>query len=425
MPALKPIKKPFIPPGEYWPSDATEPVRVTPERIDHWRKTVNDMVASGLKIPVPYGHRDDAKPLDGIPPMPPGGDDKESWLTKYNAGFVRRFDADGVVIDPASEDDRRRLGENVKEISPQINAEWRDGSGRTWPDCVTHLAAVVHPVVAGQENFISLALRSPAAGVLRLSLSQMKKESDVADDATDESDDEMPDDKSPAAEPEADEADESPSDERVAAILKLLHEECGLALPDDAHPRRLDDFLRLLETAINTKKANAIDVKPDESADGEDLTSLQREDTGMRMSLETAKTPVERAQLKAAFRGERLSLLAEADKLLAAGQISKAQRESFTKELDGVRFSLNGEGEVIKSKAHLTLDAWKSNEPSQAVPPEVLRRFGLKQKLVRADIPDKASDVNLGLETRPDLKGHEISAKQADKAAGELLGLLK
>ncbi|OGT57675.1 MAG: hypothetical protein A3E01_02755 [Gammaproteobacteria bacterium RIFCSPHIGHO2_12_FULL_63_22] len=124
-------------------------IRITPERIRHWCEQFDRMSQAGLQIPVPWGH------VNSTPRTP---DEEEFWSSKYNAGFVKSLKTDEAgrllaELEIPLEEDARRVGTVVREVSPEICDRFRDGSGNVWEDVITHVALVNMPVAAGQENF--------------------------------------------------------------------------------------------------------------------------------------------------------------------------------------------------------------------------------------------------------------------------------
>jgi hypothetical protein len=161
------FKKVVINPGKYVSPDGE--IDVTPQDIQHWAKTLKEMKKSGLQIPCPWGHQD----LDP--------NKKEYFTSKFNSGYIEDFICDDkdnliAILDIPREEDASRIGKTVREVSPQIEQEWRDGSGKVWKNVITHLALVTHPVVSGQENFERIDEAAKPQNALRLSLNMKKKE---------------------------------------------------------------------------------------------------------------------------------------------------------------------------------------------------------------------------------------------------------
>jgi len=130
----------------------------TPERIKKQGDTLSEMLTAGIKIPLPWGH-------DGSTPT--------EFDPKNNAGFWEKFFVDPIdgclygEVDVPIAADAEKLGATVREVSPYIRPEWVDGSGKKWKDVPVHIAAVVHPVQAGQLNFTP---KEPDQSAIALSL---------------------------------------------------------------------------------------------------------------------------------------------------------------------------------------------------------------------------------------------------------------
>jgi hypothetical protein len=112
--------------------------------IDHWVDTGNDMINSGIEIPMPKKHNEDDPEL--------------------NRGFVNKFakatDSKGrtslFVFGKFADEESAKLGKrsNVSLFSPMQKAI----AGKVYQRPITHVAFTNYPVVKGLEAFTSLSL---------------------------------------------------------------------------------------------------------------------------------------------------------------------------------------------------------------------------------------------------------------------------
>lgn len=142
-------------PGNYLVTDENGNRKVehfSPERIVKQAETVKAMREAGLNIPVPWSHEGWATP-----------ETKKTSIaerTKFNAGFVEVPEVNkkgelGLWLDIPLEEDARRMGTIVREVSPYIRKKWTDGNGREWDDAILHVALVTNPIMPGQKNFVA------------------------------------------------------------------------------------------------------------------------------------------------------------------------------------------------------------------------------------------------------------------------------
>lgn len=156
------FKKEIAKSGVYESPDGN--VIITPERMQHWQNQFIRMRAAGLKIPAPYGHQSKANP-----------DEAEFLESKYNTGFIEELQLDekGVlhaILEVPRKEDAERIGTTLQECSPQIRNFYKDGKGRIWQDCLTHVAVVTQPVIPDQTNFELLPDAPLQPNEIRLSL---------------------------------------------------------------------------------------------------------------------------------------------------------------------------------------------------------------------------------------------------------------
>jgi len=114
---------------------------VTRDRMQRWVDKFRLMQKRGIRVPVPFGH---------------------SYDPKDNAGFVEDLQLDGnvlfAVICIPRQEDTRKVGATVRDVSISINPDFRDGQGRRYGEVIEHVALTTRPVVPGQGDFVPLAL---------------------------------------------------------------------------------------------------------------------------------------------------------------------------------------------------------------------------------------------------------------------------
>jgi len=127
-------------------------LKVTPERMANWIRKFQEMLSSGIKVPVPYGHSYDPK-------------DNAGWLEDLKLAGKSLI---GVLNIPRQED-AQRFGTTIKDVSVSINPDFIDGTGKRWGEVIEHIAATLHPVVTGQKNFVALGEDGQEIEILRFS----------------------------------------------------------------------------------------------------------------------------------------------------------------------------------------------------------------------------------------------------------------
>ena len=148
-------------PHTYEDGDGNE-ISITPERVSQFRKNLHSMAKKGLLVPVPYEHRDDAKPLPGNSP---------EWKKFHGYLDDVKLSKEGTVqfvVQP-------RRGADVSKwpggTSIEMSAEWGRGGDR-WRNPITHLALTHFPVASEQPHTWDRMSKNPhsSAGVVRMSL---------------------------------------------------------------------------------------------------------------------------------------------------------------------------------------------------------------------------------------------------------------
>lgn len=273
------FKKVILSPGVYHAPQGT--LHATPGRVRGWAKTFARMNQNGIRVPICWGHQPGAIPGEGK-----GKADRQYELSRYNAGYIRNLsvsddgdlegeldipgadvDEDGNLITWAEMPDGRKVRCAIKEVSAAIR-DWQDGSGRKWPDAITHVALVPLPVVAGQTGFeTTLGTDAGVPGEIHLSLATYLG----------------PEEGEGKAMPMIDAADmvEAPAvgSDPVSECLGIL-EQIGLHLPMDTDEGNLCERIRLVGGAL--LKAGVFDKPGAEGEpDGDEAPMWEDEESGM------------------------------------------------------------------------------------------------------------------------------------------------
>ena len=191
------FKSRLVPIGKHQPRNGEFVVDLA--RNERWLKNFQAMKKAGIKVPLAWGHQPKAEPANEEKTKA----DKEYWLSKYNAGYVEDayLDKDGtlgIVADsPAVEindkgeavttatlPDGRQVKCAIAEVSGAFR-DWKDGTGRAWPDSLIHVALTPLPVIANQEGFTPIPEPELRAGEVRLSLATYLAMPDEMNDQND------------------------------------------------------------------------------------------------------------------------------------------------------------------------------------------------------------------------------------------------
>jgi len=128
-------------------------LEVTPERMRAWLERFQEMKRDGMRVPVPYGH---------------------SYDSRDNAGFLEDLEVEddrlfGILNIP-KEEDWRKIGSTIKDVSVSINPDFVGGSGKSYSEVIEHVALTNYPVVAGQSDFQMVAAHEGGEDVEVLTL---------------------------------------------------------------------------------------------------------------------------------------------------------------------------------------------------------------------------------------------------------------
>jgi hypothetical protein len=125
------------------------------DRVARIGDTVQRMIESGIQIPVPTRHLDEAVPVR----LAGDADDLDTynntgWLTEVKVG------GDGSLYGTLDIKDEQVASKiksgTIKHVSPVVSRSWLDTeTGESYEDAMTHVALVTHPVQKDQSGFVS------------------------------------------------------------------------------------------------------------------------------------------------------------------------------------------------------------------------------------------------------------------------------
>ncbi len=116
-------------------------LQVTRERMRKWIQRFKEMLANGLKVPVPFGH---------------------SYSPRDNAGFLEELRLVGNAllgrIRIPNLEDAEKVGSTIKDVSLSIDPDFRDGKGKRYGEVIEHVALTNYPVVTAQRDFVAVPM---------------------------------------------------------------------------------------------------------------------------------------------------------------------------------------------------------------------------------------------------------------------------
>jgi len=350
--------------GTYQSPDGT--IEVTPERLKHWQSTFREMKAENLGIPSGWDHG--SNPAETAPVAFSTSKDKKR-SAKNSVGWLDDFKVadDGnsaeLTLDLLDDTAADKAEKNLVQRSPIIYPSWRDGKGRDWQDCITHVDLVHHAVDASQSKF-KRAEEGALACALRMSLDDGKKLSHyrMADDDNPfkkSGDDDGGDDEAAKASAEDDNPDmPKPAgpeqDKQLEAIIAHLAVAKGpVVLPSDTDDENFKDRLltALMTAKAATDAAEAEKAKDDERDEDDDMSKAKEatpEFAAMSLQARTAHGYAERLHRK--------DLNDRLDDLLKSGRCTAADHKSRKEAISAVKLSLNDQGDHTKDDVEKWLD---------------------------------------------------------------------
>lgn len=216
----------------------TRQVILDRERFKRWAANFDAMSQAGLKIPAPYRHDPQAMPvrLHG---------DAQDVDAYNNAGFWSKVwvGDDGALygkLEVPRDEDASKIGSTVVEVSPLAKSSWSDGAGNVYEDAITHIALVTHPVVPGQDNFVS-------GDANKITAMAFSSENMIAAEGVKLAMDDPSQVRGSGPE------NVNASTATLQDALKLLREKKGLTLPGDTNETNLIERLVVALTAIESE----------------------------------------------------------------------------------------------------------------------------------------------------------------------------
>lgn len=114
-------------------------LNITPEKIDAWVSNFQRMKTAGVDVEVVKDHRHDAEAVVG-------------YVTD-----MRREGDRLIAVHEMVGDDAIKLAQVVRNVSPWIERNFKDGHGTAYGESIIHSAIVQGPVIPGQEPFKAIA----------------------------------------------------------------------------------------------------------------------------------------------------------------------------------------------------------------------------------------------------------------------------
>lgn len=296
----------------------------TKDRIAKIHANTKKVHEAGWLIPAPWKH-DGSKPIT-----------KEELANgKNNAGFVLRNELDAdtgnltSVVEVPLEEDAKRVGTTVKEVSPYLIENWVDPTGRVFEgEIMAHLAFITNPIQPGQDNFIDY--KPAQAGELAIAMSMYLGPLD--------------DDKTP---PTTNKPKSQPGGTDTQALTSCLEalRERGIDLPEDTTPENLVERIVIACRAISGAETeddalqNDATQQPQPIAMGQNMTAEAR----LAKLAELTNT-----NMKATFKSRIAALVAK-------GLNPKVAKETLEPLCEGFQLSQAEDGTITSGELELRL----------------------------------------------------------------------
>lgn len=330
-----------------------------PEKIPYFRQRMADMIAAGLPVPLSWEHQPQLKPGDD------SSDDARAARAKFALGHASDVRSDAGFLEARLEvpnpDDAKRLPA-VRFVSPFIEWDFRDGTGKVWEGpSITHIAVTPRPIQHTQQPFAM----SQTADTAPIALSLADYEGPMDDDQD-------PKKKKKPDEPEETEIEggaetdseaktsqaQGLSDEEVPELVDLLAQH-KIILGDGVTSA---NFCDRLKAALHTKAAH--DGTGEGGPNNPDMQA-QATEVGLSAEGQTWKTRAERAESKIVAL-EQKSLLGRIKQLGTTGRIGKKLCEALETEAGGVSLSLDPtSGNVASMPLLFKIEAYEKLQPNR------------------------------------------------------------
>ena len=338
--------KDVLGPGKYLVKTATgrQWETITPDRIKHWISQFKKMAQAGLKIPAIWDHNREAVPITA------------GASVKDGIGFVEDLqEKDGklfLATDIPLEEDSKRVGTVVKEVSPFIMRSFTDGLGRKWDDVIAHMGFVHHAVVPDQDNF------EPVIGFSLFA-------SDLVESYS--GDIQMAEHPTTPIKPAAPNEPSQDMPAKTASFADALNalREMGLDLPDDTNETNFSERILVAVRAIKGKK----DTEPEAPVSSEAPTPVALSTNEM--------TDRERLYFSMASDAAAQGYKNRINQLVARKTITRDHADKhLIPQLGGFQLSLSDSGEPIKGSLDAVLEALEALPAGQHLANEGPRTAG-------------------------------------------------
>lgn len=380
-------------------------VTYTRDDIPYFRQRAKDMLAAGLSLPVAWRHQD-------VVPMTDGerqrfGAEEAARQEKLTLGWVEDAFADNgpldFVIETPDEADGRQL-EKCRFVSPEIQTDFVDGTGRLWPGkSITHLAVTSRPVQSGQKPFVRLAHDATRPPPERLSLEGFMAEKDDDTKPGKPEKPEAPETPEAAPAPEAPAVDPNSPEVLLPRLIQALR----------AHNMNIPDSVTDLQHLVIAIEANQeLPAEPDPNQPPEDPDVAGQPVAGagpasapVMMSLDAAVNPAAARviELERADVGRRIDALKS---------VTRPVKDRLKKKLAAERLSLDDRAHLAKTDLLVELAAFESLDPlpihaqasgtarlsQDAVPVPTPHDDAEKarEKAIQDDIDERAARISVG-----------------------------
>lgn len=242
-------------------------------RLERIARTFQEAKQAGLHVPFVWEHTD---PGDKSGKEGPQKRKRLADQAKNGGGWVENVYVtdDGVLmgdIEPAGKDNAVRLSNgSVRFVSPQINDQWTDYTGRDWRDVLYNVAGTHHPIDGHQRPFGAAAKSAP----IQLSHDDYIGVLQMADDDEERGEQEAETSRANEENPDMPKG-EQPDDAKLQALLAHL-EKRGLALQADTTyetlPERLLGALIAVDAMETKNKADETETDKDDEGDDSPVT---------------------------------------------------------------------------------------------------------------------------------------------------------
>lgn len=362
------------------PDNDGKPVRcmIQPHDIQNACQVGNAKIKRHWGIPGCWGHQPGALPVQLA-------EDRIADQVKNTFGHAIGFEVVGgilrVGLDVPDADDVKRLAK-IRFVSPRLDYDWRDGTGKLWKGLtVTHIAATPRPVWPKQKPF-NIALGHDRPRTLFLSLdayesNPMSGEND--DKKTGETETEK---KAPPAETET-KKDDAGGSADFRLLVDALRTINGLTIPDGVST--LSDLTIAVKASAGTQAE-----QEDEDDEDEDDSELDDEDdetqTGdadeddLKNPNKTGEVPPPiQMAFDRASKLDRQTIEKRITKLEKSGRVTPAIRDGLLRDLKKVQLGYDDAGNL---KTNKVLDLVEGYEKLPAKSASLTGKKGKKKDAV-------------------------------------------